>query len=219
MFDPLFVRKAVVLTLLAIILCFFFLRGNVASSQGKVDGPTSYTISGRVSHEFSTGPFSGVVLAINTGITVTTNSAGFFQFDDLPAGSYILAPVTTALGDSLISFPLSRTVELPPTAANQDFTAEIVASDAGVGGRVIHPNGQPVEGVTIHLSAIGTAVTDSDGRYFFFPVAPGEYTLWPDKAGYSFEPGQRTVRLPADNGSQDFVADGVHVVTLPLILR
>jgi hypothetical protein len=222
MYNKMFRRKTVLFLLLAILFDVVYAGAGVAGPARKakqVGDDAGYTISGHVSHEFSPDPFPGVVIVANNGVTATTDHSGAFQLQGLPAGIYIITPTTTLMGEMIIASPSSRTVNLPPDSINQNFTAAIVVSDAGVGGQVTLADGRPVSDVILHLSDVDTTVTDEDGRYFFFPVAPGEYTLWPDKAGYVFQPGQRTVRLPIDNSSQDFVAGSEYVITLPLVLR
>lgn len=222
MFYRHYIRRVLPIVAQFIAICLLLLYMASTSSAGEGQGEaaiTNYSISGRVTYPFTNEPFPGVVIVTNTGITATTNHVGRYQFPGLPGGTYTITPTTTLDGDTLIAFPSSQEVTLPPAVENLNFGVEIVVADAGIAGQITRVDGQPVDGVTLHLSSGRTAITDVQGRYRFFPLAPGEYTLWPDKAGYSFEPGERTVRLPADNGAQDFVAGIQHVINLPLILH
>ncbi|MFQ5435052.1 MAG: carboxypeptidase regulatory-like domain-containing protein [Anaerolineae bacterium] len=79
--------------------------------------PPTYAISGQVLDNGS--PVSGVTLSLNTGAVTTTDANGRYQFSTLPAGTYTITPAKT--GYTFI--PTSRTVTLPPDAANVDFTA------------------------------------------------------------------------------------------------
>jgi hypothetical protein len=171
-----------------------------------------------VTSHFANEPFPGVVIVTNTGVTATTNHVGRYQLQGLPAGVYTITPTITISGDTLIAFPAAQEVTLPPAAEDRNFGVEIVVADAGIAGQVVLDNGAPVDGVTLYLNTGRTAVTDAQGRYRFFPLAPGDYTLWPDKAGYTFEPDARTVSVPAENGPQDFVAAVEYLINLPIIL-
>jgi hypothetical protein len=222
MFYRRYIRRALPIVVQLIVTCLLLLYiGSSLSADGdpRNGALTDYTISGRVTYFFVNDSFPNVVLVTNTGVTATTNHAGRFLLTGLAAGTYTITPTTTISGDTLIAFPASQEVTLPPTLENLNFSAEIVVADAGIAGQITFADGQPVDGVTLHLSSGSTVVTDEQGRYRFFPLAPGEYILWPDKPGYSFEPDVRTVNLPGDNGAQDFVAGIEYVINLPLILH
>jgi hypothetical protein len=221
MFYRLYIRRALPIVVQFIVLCALLLYRASVSSANEDSGAvflTNYSISGRVTYQFSNDPFPGVVIVTSTGVTATTNNVGRYQLQGLPAGTYMITPTTTSSGDTLIAFPAAQEVTLPPNTNDLNFGAEIVVTDAGIAGQIVLADGSPVDGVTLYLSTGTTVVTDAQGRYRFFPLAPGDYTLWPDKAGFSFEPDVRTVSVPAENGAQDFVAGIEHIINLPIIL-
>jgi hypothetical protein len=58
--------------------------------------------------------------------------------------------------------------------------ATLLAADGRVAGQVTDPQGKPVAGATLRLSGGAAelgATSDSDGRFLFRAVAPGEYAL------------------------------------------
>lgn len=74
-------------------------------------------ISGRVSHSNNL-PFSGAHISANIHLTATTDATGAYIYTDLPYGMYTLTPTLT----NHTFWPPTRTVTVPPSASNQNFT-------------------------------------------------------------------------------------------------
>jgi hypothetical protein len=69
--------------------------------------------------------------------------------------------------------------------------------------------------LTLHAAPSGTvvasALTGNGGKYHFKTIAAGEYTVTPDKLGYVFAPGTRSVNVADDHvKGQDFIAMQAH---------
>ncbi len=72
------------------------------------------------------------------------------------------------------------------------------AAPASVSGRVVSNDGAPLGGVVMQLDGARSyrAITDSDGRYSFNGVEPGElYNLMPSRVNFSFNPAARSINL------------------------
>ncbi len=62
---------------------------------------------------------------------------------------------------------------------------------------IVTSDGSPVSGVTISLTggATSSTTTDSNGFYGFSGLDNGNYTITPNKSGYTFTPTNRTVTI------------------------
>ncbi|MCL4860592.1 MAG: carboxypeptidase regulatory-like domain-containing protein [Caldilineaceae bacterium] len=218
-----FIRMLAAGAVLASLLCWLLLVGVGALTSpvvGQVAATDPHRINGRVTYAFSDEPFPNAVVSAGAGLTATTDAEGLFELTVTVAGAYTVEVIEASDGGSLLVFPPARTVLVPPEALNLLFEAERYVEDYGLRGRVYDAEGQPLRDVTVHLGEYADAKTDADGRYSFFPVTPGEHTLWPDLPGYQFAPSERTVAVPESvGGSQDFVAIPQHVLTLPMVMR
>ena len=129
--------------------------------------------------------------------TTTTDSNGAYSFVDVEPGNYIVIqsnlptyPVdvsdydTIPDGDStdtdtVVDSSVGVTVEAGETDGGNDF----VDSDNGlISGTVTDDNGNRVPGTPITLKDAGgvvvlTTTTDSDGKYVFTNLEPGDYTI------------------------------------------
>ncbi len=86
------------------------------------------------------------------------------------------------------------------TDINGSFTtAAPSAAEAGISGRIIDVNGQPVAGTTVTVMGDATivrAITDRDGFYRVEALeASGFYTVTPNRANYVFAPANRSFSL------------------------
>jgi hypothetical protein len=73
-----------------------------------------------------------------------------------------------------------------------------------ISGHIRDGSGSPISGVTVSVSAGGSATTDANGAYTIDGLTAGTYTLTPSKSGYTFSPPTRTVSVPPDATGQDF---------------
>ncbi|MEO1495700.1 MAG: SdrD B-like domain-containing protein [Planctomycetota bacterium] len=185
-------------------------------------------LSGHVYHDadddgvFDTGEsaISGVTLQLldasgaPTGVTTTTDAAGFYEFVDLEAGvwgvretqptDYLDGKDTagtkggTVTNDQIAAIPLAY----GDRSENNNFGELLPGSIAGL----VHlsPDGDcstpeddtPLEGVVIELLnaegfVIATTTTDANGRYRFDDLAPGEYQVRQIQPGGYFDGSER----------------------------
>ena len=72
-------------------------------------------------------------------------------------------------------------------------------------GRVKDGKGNPVSGVVISTDSGIPVTTNGNGGYTVNSLAPGVYTLTPQKAGHEFLPTSRTIVVPPNGAWQDFI--------------
>ncbi len=157
----------------------------------------SYSISGKIVLNGIT--FAGVSVSDGAGHTVTTNTAGQYQFTGLGAKSYTITPSKSGYSFT----PASRTVTVPPNATNVDFTAS--ENTYSISGK-ISLNGFAVAGASVSDGAGHTVTTNSAGQYQFTGLSGRSYTVTPSKSGHSFTPTSRTVTVPPNATNVDFTA-------------
>ncbi|HEX8684544.1 MAG TPA: carboxypeptidase regulatory-like domain-containing protein, partial [Ardenticatenaceae bacterium] len=97
--------------------------------------------------------------------------------------------------------------------ADREAGLLVLAASGSVQGKVTHPNGTPVEGVTIHAGESQEATTDSSGTYILPDVSSLSVTLTPSLEGYSFTPPTRTVGIFEDVMNASFVMVSAPVST------
>ena len=73
-----------------------------------------------------------------------------------------------------------------------------------ISGRVTTQSGTPLPGMVVS-TAVGSSTTDADGNYTITDLPAGTYDISPTLPGYSFAPSMRSVSVPPDATSQDFV--------------
>ena len=169
----------------------------------------TYTISGRVT-DGSGNPISGISISDGTGHTVTTDSNGNYTLSDLPVGTYTITP-----GRSGYTFsPVSRTVSMPPSATDQNFTGTPVSGGCppGTGALVLNgldengdlggvvtdgDTGQPISNVNIGvMGPDGTGLsagTNPSGIYSVYGLPAGTYSIWAIHSPHAEYRGQTTV--------------------------
>jgi len=161
-------------------------------------GPHAYTLSGTVTDEDGLG-LADVAITEGGGRRVMTDSAGRYRFTSLAAGEYVL----TAEKDGY-RFTTAGPVSLPPDATGVDFTGTLITYR--ISGRVTDGDGNGLEGVTITYGDNLTVLTLPDGSYLIPELLPGDYTLAPGLAGYTFDPPAALVSLTDGDATQDFLA-------------
>ena len=86
-----------------------------------------------------------------------------------------------------------------------------------VRGRVTRSDGQPLEGVVLLTSGLGSCTTDADGRYTTLRAPAGtSYWVIPDAFGYSFLPPLAAGTLPAADVTIDFTVERARATSTPL---
>jgi hypothetical protein len=90
-------------------------------------------------------------------------------------------------------------IDAPTEATGYSLSGTITASGNGLSG------------VTVTTGSISTT-TDEDGNYTFSGLAAGDYTITPNKTGYTFTPVSRSVPITTANVAEvDFTASAVTV--------
>jgi len=161
---------------------------------------TSYSISGKVVTS-SGSPMSGVTMTLSgaaSGAT-TTDGYGKYRFTGLANGIYTVTP-----GETNYAFtPASRTVSISGiNVTGQNFRGTPIGSGSySISGKVVTSSGSPISGVTMTLSgtASGATTTDGYGKYSFTGLGNGNYTIIPDKTGYTFTPTSKAVSVNGAN--------------------
>jgi hypothetical protein len=152
----------------------------------------TYSLSGAV---IGTGNSVEITLAGPKNASAETTWAGFYQFDGLAAGNYLLTP---NLAGYTFSPPSIVVTVARSSVTGIDFNATPVQTAFTVSGTV---TGTAVAGVTVTLSgaADATATTNGTGAFSFGGLANGSYTVTPALSGYSFSPGSAPVTVNGAN--------------------
>ncbi len=146
-----------------------------------------------------------------------SNSAKAYPYTlSVPEGTWNLS---VFVGDAEWSFAPSNFTNPLTVAGNLEevhFAGQPVAG-CYARGDIADAHGRPVPGVAVSAGA-GSALTDTLGRYHLAGLPPGDTTLTPHLAGWSFTPSGRTVTLAANTGGLDFAAagpDAAPTITVP----
>jgi titin len=162
---------------------------------------TTFTISGRVAD--SSGSAIPNVSVTRSGSTtaVLTNSAGYFTFTNVPAGTYTITPSKSGY----IFTPTSRTVTVSSAnVGGQNFTG---STGYSLSGRISTSSGMQIPNVKVTRTGSTTSVlTNSAGYYTFTNVPSGTYTITPSLSGHTFTPTSKSVTINGANTSgQNFI--------------
>lgn len=162
-----------------------------------------YSISGQIVDESSQAiPNITVTLTGAMSATTTTNSEGYFSFQNLPAlGGYTVTPAHKH-HDFQPSF---WTI----TELTAEYSGEIVGirKTHAIQGQVLRSDGSAIAGVLVNLSGSDApaTTTDSTGNYVFSALPAGSnYVITPSKPNYSFTPPTRVVNDLSADESSDF---------------
>ncbi|WP_306818652.1 PKD domain-containing protein [Archangium lipolyticum] len=159
------------------------MKGRTASASVlvKVGTPSSFVLSGRVTHGGL--PLSDAIISDGTGTRVTyTDSDGRYTLAHVPSGHHTLSAIRHG-------YALTREFTVPVAVSGTqdglDFTATAIHSYA-IQGRVTH-EGIGVAGVRVSDGTRST-VTNSTGAYSLEGVPEGLHTLTATLAGWQFIP-------------------------------
>jgi hypothetical protein len=125
---------------------------------------------------------------------VTTDANGVYTFT-VPAGEYVVTAVAPGYA------PESQTLTVPAnTTTTLNFRLALLPPGSASGRIVRRFGGAPEPGVTVRLlfgttEVVPPVTTDANGNYSFTNVPPGEYTVIPEKTGFTFIPNQRTITV------------------------
>jgi Tol biopolymer transport system component/protocatechuate 3,4-dioxygenase beta subunit len=159
--------------------------------------PEPGTVTGTVTDVNTGNPIPNArvtaVADATTRADVTTDANGVYTFT-VPAGEYVVTAVAPGYA------PESQTLTVPAnTTTTLDFRLALLPPGSASGRIVRRFGGAPEPGVTVRLRfgtvVVQTATTDSNGNYSFTNVPPGEYTVIPEKPGFTFIPNQRTITV------------------------
>lgn len=160
--------------------------------------PHLFTLSGRVVDASGQG-VAGVKLTLDSGQVARTNANGVYEFGSLAPGDYTITP---EYQDYLFT-PAQRSATLSGNTTVQEFVMQVPAYD--IYGKVMHPNGSPMAGVTVQLNGRATLTTGKDGSFSFEDRPAGQYTLAPISPALNYVPAKRTFKAE-DKQPQNFYA-------------
>lgn len=163
----------------------------------------TFQISGRVANGQGYAIPSVSILRTGSNTPVQTNTAGYYTFFGVPAGSYTLTPSKAEYSFT----PASRSVTINTSnIANQNFLGKTGVS---VSGRVSTIAGAAIPGVVVSRTGGANPVTtNSAGYYTFIGVQPGTTTITPAKSGVRFTPTSKTITVAgSDISGENFIGN------------
>jgi len=197
--------KPIKLHFLSIII-FALLGLSCWNSSPTSDKTKSYTVGGKVTDKNGAGIRDVLVLIEGTNFSTAkmTDSGGVFSFDDIKSGDYNVR----ASKDKFFFRPSAQDITV--NSADID-TVHFTSADNIVHGYVLDITMKGIEGVTVilektdvHLSTVGSAISDSNGEYCFYDIEPNKYWIWCGPIYESFRNYGRNyvIELAAFNSSE-----------------
>ncbi len=174
--------------------------------------PDLFSISGQISS--SGAGLSGVTMTLKgaNSTTTTTDGSGNYTFSGLAKGSYTITPNKT--GFTFSPTNSAQTIESADiTAIN--FTATSVSTFSIFG--TLSSGGTGLSGVTMMLTGAGSATTATDvnGTYIFTGLANGNYSIMPNKTGFTFSPPNTSLTINgADITAINYTATAVSTFSI-----
>jgi Tol biopolymer transport system component len=166
--------------------------------------PEPGTVTGTVTDVNTGNPIPNARVTAVAGATtradVTTDANGVYTFT-VPAGEYVVTAVAPGYA------PESQTLTVPAnTTTTLDFRLALLPPGSASGRIVRRFGGAPEPGVTVRLrfgntDVVPPVLTDANGNYSFTNVPPGEYTVIPEKTGFTFIPNQRTITVNSNQNT------------------
>ncbi|HEV3334382.1 MAG TPA: carboxypeptidase-like regulatory domain-containing protein [Bryobacteraceae bacterium] len=160
----------------------------LAAQEHPAEPPKTGTVTGIVIDDKSGDGVPKAVIILRQGqqgdggIGTTTGLDGKFALREVNPGTYALAidrdGYVAARGNS-------QTVTVQAGQTSSDVKLKLLRT-AAISGRILDPDGDPVSGVSVNVSAArarkdarptGYATTNDRGEYRAFQIAPGEYRL------------------------------------------
>jgi len=163
---------------------------------------SSYSLSGRITNS-SNVAIANVTVTRNGSISVLSNGAGYYTFNNVPVGNYIVVP--TAPG--LYFTPATRSVAISTANVSGQNFIGAPSGPYSINGRIASSNGVGLANVSVAIPGRPTVLSNGAG-YFAFPNVPaGTYTFTPTSPGVAFTPVNRTATITNANvNNQNFVA-------------
>ena len=142
---------------------------------GVLNPPPVGSIAGRVIIEGQ--GVAGVTVSLGGGPSTTTGGDGTFRFDDVEGGSYTVTISGFPLDATFPSTTASAEIDADGETATVEFRGQYIRTAALV-GRVI-AEGDPLGGVTVHLSGMSESLTSTDavGQFAFANLRAGNYSV------------------------------------------
>lgn len=153
-------------------------------------GTLASSIAGVVGNGQTGSPIPGAVVAIVNGgasFTATSGADGSYSLDGLPSGQFTVTISAAGYATRSFAVPLESAVLLTLDVPLQAGTGGGGDLTTTVAGTVTDADGQPIEGVEITASIVGTPVaasTDPHGRYRLDGIPPGSFSVVVVRAGY-----------------------------------
>ena len=153
------------------------------SGQGTIQGTVKDT---------NNQPIQGATVSVEgTSLQATTNSQGYYQITDVPAGN----KTVTASKSGYNSQSKTVTVVAGQTTT-VDFSLTPVPTTGTIQGTVKDTNNQPIQGATVSVEGTSLqATTNSQGYYQITDVPAGNKTVTASKSGYNSQ--SKTVNVVA----------------------
>jgi len=170
------------LGLIPVLLIPIFIVTCGGGQGGSVIG--DYTISGFIMMNSSSFEGVNVSLTGNSSDNTETNYNGYYEFNNLDDGTYIVSPNVDGYAFSPIYISVSIAGD---SQGNINFNGSFFGYK--IEGEVTS-DGLPLEGVEMNLSgdSITSVTTDSDGTYQFSNLFNGAYDITPFLSGYVMTP-------------------------------
>jgi hypothetical protein len=160
--------------------------------------PGTSAISGTITGPGKTGATVAISGTRGADVAATDSSGNYVSLANLPDGTYTVVPVLSGY----IYTPASSSITISGGSATGVNFSSIAYTNFNVSGTV---SGDVKSGVTI-TAGTTSAVSDVNGNYIL-SLPPGNYTLTPALAGYTFNPVNLTMAVVNANVTgQNFVA-------------
>ncbi|HET8933807.1 MAG TPA: SdrD B-like domain-containing protein [Polyangiales bacterium] len=163
------------------------------SAAGNASGGTGGTATRSISGAVTGATTDGIVVSLSGAKTATTatDTSGKYTFTNLEDGEYKIVPS----GSGYSFAPIEKTVLVAgANVQNADFASAVkVQTTYSIAGFVI---GEMLDGVTVQLTGAANATaTLESGRFVFFDLSDGTYTVTPSLPGSTFVPPSTSVTI------------------------
>jgi hypothetical protein len=131
----------------------------------------------REHHLEGSDPAKGVPVVLDDGTIVTTNDDGLFRFSRVAEGRHRVSLAVNQLPADYDPGPTSEvTIDVKARrVTNAELTVTPLVSFSG---RIVGPDGTPLDGVIVKLLSTSRYTTPSpDGRFGFYNLREGEYDV------------------------------------------
>jgi 5-hydroxyisourate hydrolase-like protein (transthyretin family) len=152
-------------------------------------------LSGTITDSRTGAPIAGVRVAVGSPALpeprqTTTDRDGRYDVASLPPGAYTVSVRAETYVGSGFAFRRLHGTQGSITVAAQQHRDQVdirLIKEASVSGRILQVDGTPAVGAAVNLlrphssegqrllASLGTALTDSDGRFRVAGLAPGDY--------------------------------------------